>query len=105
MEGGRSSSMVSGHACWFGLCFVKVVHSCSVWVCGAVLQVELSFSAHGLAKLDLFSPSDPMIVLYEVRPDGSLIELGRTEFICESHLCAGALRRFVTHIRILLRSK
>ena len=47
------------------------------------LQIDLSISAKDIAKLDTFSPSDPVAIVYEVKPDGHMQEVGRTERISE----------------------
>ncbi|KAK1360337.1 putative C2 domain, von Willebrand factor, type A, copine, protein BONZAI [Heracleum sosnowskyi] len=44
-------------------------------------QIELSFSASKLRDCDFMSKSDPMVVVYEKKRDGSFVELGRTEVI------------------------
>ncbi|WOH04514.1 hypothetical protein DCAR_0623923 [Daucus carota subsp. sativus] len=44
-------------------------------------QTELSFSASKLRDCDFMSKSDPMLVVYEKKRDGSFVELGRTEVI------------------------
>lgn len=46
---------------------------------GLASQIELSFSASKLRDRDVMSKSDPMLVLYMKRRDGTLEELGRTE--------------------------
>lgn len=47
-------------------------------------QIELSLSASKLRDRDLMSKSDPMVVLYLKRGEGSLEELGRTEVVLNS---------------------
>lgn len=44
-------------------------------------QIELSFSASKLRDRDIMSKSDPMVVAYAKKRDGSSVELGRTEVI------------------------
>ncbi|XP_022859038.1 protein BONZAI 3 isoform X1 [Olea europaea var. sylvestris] len=44
-------------------------------------KMELSLSASKLRDLDVLSKSDPMVVSYQKKRDGSLEELGRTEVI------------------------
>ncbi|EXC05167.1 Protein BONZAI 1 [Morus notabilis] len=47
-------------------------------------QIELSLSASGLRDRDVFSKSDPMVVIYTKERDGTLVELGRTEVVLNS---------------------
>ncbi|KAI4301859.1 hypothetical protein L6164_035097 [Bauhinia variegata] len=47
-------------------------------------QVELSLSASNLLDRDVTSKSDPMVVAFEKKRDGKLVELGRTEVIMNS---------------------
>ncbi|CAM6034769.1 unnamed protein product [Sphagnum compactum] len=51
---------------------------------GLSSQIQLSFSANKLRVMDTFSKSDPMLVGFLKRFDGSLEELGRTEVILNS---------------------
>ncbi|KAM6583971.1 hypothetical protein CsatB_010973 [Cannabis sativa] len=51
---------------------------------GCFSQIELSFSASSLRDRDVFSKSDPMVVIYTKGRDETLIELGRTEVILNS---------------------
>ncbi|KAG0464042.1 hypothetical protein HPP92_020111 [Vanilla planifolia] len=46
-----------------------------------VSQIELSLSASKLQDRDMLSKSDPMVVVYSKRRDGTLEEVGRTEVI------------------------
>lgn len=53
------------------------------WMCA---QIELSLSATGLPRSAAgITPPDPVAVLYEITPNGSERELGRTEVACELH--------------------
>ncbi|KAL6329535.1 hypothetical protein AAG906_022084 [Vitis piasezkii] len=47
-------------------------------------QLELSLSGSNLRDLDIISKSDPMVVAYTKKRDGTLEELGRTEVIMNS---------------------
>ncbi|KAL6324408.1 hypothetical protein AAG906_013012 [Vitis piasezkii] len=47
-------------------------------------QVELSLSGSRLRDRDIISKSDPMVVVYTKKRDGTLEELGRTEVIMNS---------------------
>jgi hypothetical protein len=51
---------------------------------GLSSQIQLSFSANKLRVMDTFSKSDPMLVGFLKRFDGSLEELGRTEVVLNS---------------------
>ncbi|MCO5601399.1 hypothetical protein L7F22_055519 [Adiantum nelumboides] len=51
---------------------------------GLASQIELSFSASKLRDRDVMSKSDPMLVLFMKRKDGTLEELGRTEVCLNS---------------------
>ncbi|XP_022922006.1 protein BONZAI 2-like isoform X2 [Cucurbita moschata] len=51
---------------------------------GLYSQIELSFSASNLRDRDVFSQSDPMVVIYTKGRDGKLEELDRTEVIQNS---------------------
>ncbi|XP_022987255.1 protein BONZAI 1-like isoform X1 [Cucurbita maxima] len=51
---------------------------------GLYSQIELSFSASNLRDRDVFSQSDPMVVIYTKGRDGTLEELDRTEVIQNS---------------------
>jgi len=48
-------------------------------------MVKLHVSASDLPKMDLFSKSDPMCVLYTKAGDNSWMEIGRTESIKNNH--------------------
>lgn len=82
-EGGRSSvggfneqKLNGGDA----LEAVRVLHGTR----GLSSQIELSLSASKLRDRDVMSKSDPMVVLYIKRKDGTLEELGRTEVLLNS---------------------
>lgn len=47
-------------------------------------HLELSLSGSGLRDRDIISKSDPMVVVYTKKRDGTLEELGRTEVIMNS---------------------
>ncbi|KAF3959786.1 hypothetical protein CMV_015430 [Castanea mollissima] len=47
-------------------------------------QIELSLSASNLLDRDITSKSDPMAVVYAMKRDGKLEELGRTEVVLNS---------------------
>ncbi|GMN60468.1 hypothetical protein TIFTF001_029557 [Ficus carica] len=51
---------------------------------GPFSQIELSLSASSLRDRDVFSKSDPMVVIYTKGRDGTLVELGRTEVVLNS---------------------
>ncbi|CAK9323434.1 unnamed protein product [Citrullus colocynthis] len=51
---------------------------------GLYSQIELSFSASNLRDGDMFSKSDPMVVIYTKGRDGTLEELHRTEVVQNS---------------------
>ncbi|GLT60298.1 hypothetical protein SLA2020_330700 [Shorea laevis] len=51
---------------------------------GGYSQIELSFSASDLRDRDVFSKSDPMLVIYTKGKDGTLTEVGRTEVVLNS---------------------
>ncbi|XP_008437742.2 protein BONZAI 1-like isoform X1 [Cucumis melo] len=51
---------------------------------GLYSQIELSFSASNLRDRDIFSKSDPMLVVYTKGKDGTLEELHRTEVVQNS---------------------
>eukprot|EP00250_Pteridium_aquilinum_P002723 c12946_g1_i1 orf=428-2179(+) len=63
---------------------------------GLSSQIELSISASKLRDKDVMSKSDPMLVLYMKRKDGSLEELGRTE-VCLNSLSP----KWVTKLLVL----
>uniref|UniRef100_A0A0A9DT48 C2 domain-containing protein n=1 Tax=Arundo donax TaxID=35708 RepID=A0A0A9DT48_ARUDO len=47
------------------------------------MSIELSFSASKLQNMDVFSKSDPMLVMY-TKKGGKLEEISRTEVILNS---------------------
>ncbi|XP_022735912.1 protein BONZAI 2-like isoform X4 [Durio zibethinus] len=51
---------------------------------GHFSQIELSFSATSLRDRDLFSKSDPMLVVYIKERDGTITEVFRTEVVLNS---------------------
>ncbi|XP_038709402.1 uncharacterized protein LOC120004204 [Tripterygium wilfordii] len=51
---------------------------------GLFSEIELSFSATNLRDLDVFSKSDPMVVVYTKGKDGALREVCRTEVVLNS---------------------
>ncbi|XVF11388.1 hypothetical protein REPUB_Repub08aG0023700 [Reevesia pubescens] len=51
---------------------------------GLFSQIELSFSATNLRDRDVFSKSDPMLVVYIKERDGAITEVFRTEVILNS---------------------
>ncbi|KAK8710810.1 hypothetical protein V6N13_146119 [Hibiscus sabdariffa] len=51
---------------------------------GLFSQIELSFSATNLRDRDVFSKSDPMVVVYIQERDGSFTEVFRTEVVLNS---------------------
>ncbi|KAK9009230.1 hypothetical protein V6N11_035775 [Hibiscus sabdariffa] len=51
---------------------------------GIFSQIELSFSATDLRDRDVFSKSDPMLVVYIKERDGSVTEVFRTEVVLNS---------------------
>ncbi|KAA3454363.1 protein BONZAI 1-like isoform X1 [Gossypium australe] len=51
---------------------------------GILSQIELSFSATNLRDRDVFSKSDPMLVVYIKERDGAVIEVFRTEVVLNS---------------------
>ncbi|KAL4296469.1 hypothetical protein GQ457_12G006610 [Hibiscus cannabinus] len=51
---------------------------------GIFSQIELSFSATDLRDRDVFSKSDPMLVIYIKERDGSVTEVFRTEVVLNS---------------------
>ncbi|KAL5564788.1 hypothetical protein UlMin_027952 [Ulmus minor] len=51
---------------------------------GIFSQIELSLSATSLRDRDVFSKSDPMVVIYTKGRDGALAEVGRTEVVLNS---------------------
>ncbi|KAF5731002.1 hypothetical protein HS088_TW19G00605 [Tripterygium wilfordii] len=52
--------------------------------CAGFLNLLLSFSATNLRDLDVFSKSDPMVVVYTKGKDGALREVCRTEVVLNS---------------------
>ncbi|XWS51511.1 hypothetical protein CRYUN_Cryun12cG0182100 [Craigia yunnanensis] len=51
---------------------------------GFLSQIELSFSATNLRDRDVFSKSDPMVVVYIKERDGAITEVFRTEVVLNS---------------------
>ncbi|OMO94734.1 C2 calcium-dependent membrane targeting [Corchorus capsularis] len=51
---------------------------------GLFSQIELSFSATNLRDRDVFSKSDPMVVVYIKEKDGAITEVFRTEVVLNS---------------------
>ncbi|XP_021285559.1 protein BONZAI 1 isoform X2 [Herrania umbratica] len=51
---------------------------------GLFSQIELSFSASNLQNRDVFSKSDPMVVVYIKERDGAITEVFRTEVVLNS---------------------
>ncbi|KAL5795374.1 hypothetical protein ACOSQ2_000194 [Xanthoceras sorbifolium] len=51
---------------------------------GLFSQIELSFSAADLRDRDVFSKSDPMLVVYIKARDGAVVEVCRTEVVLNS---------------------
>ncbi|GLU20816.1 hypothetical protein SLE2022_369970 [Rubroshorea leprosula] len=64
---------------------------------GSCSQIELSFSATNLRDKDVFSKSDPMLVIYTKGGDGALRELCRTEVVLNSLSPTWITRHIITY--------